>query len=214
MYHPTCHPTSPLTLLPIVDGWLSGARRVPSPNCNPRPSGTAVDLLVIHNISLPPGQFGTGCVEDFFCNRLDCDSHPYFARLRDLQVSAHLLITRTGEVLQFVSLAERAWHAGVSVWEGRSNCNDYSVGVELEGTDTEPYTDSQYAQLSAVFAALQTVCPGLTPARVVGHEQIAPGRKTDPGPAFDWQRLRQMLLSAEAATTAAAQHNADPATGG
>lgn len=180
----------------VVDGWLVGARRRLSPNFNGRPPAALVDLLVIHNISLPPGQFGSGCVEAFFCNQLDHDSHPYFNEIRGMEVSAHLLITREGEVIQFVSCDDRAWHAGQSSFDGRSNCNDFSIGIELEGTDTEPYCDGQYEQLVRVTRCLQAAYPAITADRITGHSDIAPGRKTDPGPAFDWQRLRQMLLSA------------------
>ncbi|HET8710941.1 MAG TPA: 1,6-anhydro-N-acetylmuramyl-L-alanine amidase AmpD [Spongiibacteraceae bacterium] len=164
-----------------------------SPNCNQRPSAAAVDLLVIHNTSLPSGQFGGGHIEALFCNCLDCESDPVFADLLGLEVSAHLLIDRAGAITQFVSLYDRAWHAGVSCFEGRSNCNDFSIGIELEGTDTQPYTDAQYEQLARVTRALCDHFPALSPERIVGHSDIAPSRKTDPGPAFDWVRYRQQL---------------------
>ncbi|RLQ23754.1 1,6-anhydro-N-acetylmuramyl-L-alanine amidase AmpD [Seongchinamella sediminis] len=177
----------------VKDGWLLAARRVPSENCELRPAGCAPDLLVIHNISLPPGQFGGDSIERFFTNCLDWEAHPFFAGIRGLRVSAHLLIRREGELLQFVSFDERAWHAGVSAFDGRDNCNDFSIGIELEGTDQLPYTDAQYQALAAVTAALFETYPQLRPERIVGHCDIAPGRKTDPGPAFDWRRYRQAL---------------------
>ena len=177
----------------IRPGWLDGAAHCPSPNFDARPAGTAIDLLVIHNISLPPGEFGGQQVRDLFCNRLDCTAHPYFARLRELRVSAHLLLERSGVMVQFVSLADRAWHAGQSSFLGRDDCNDFSIGIELEGTDHQAYTDLQYAALVTVTARLRAVCPGISPARIVGHADIAPGRKSDPGPAFDWQRYRNSM---------------------
>lgn len=174
-------------------GWLYPATHCPSPNFNERPPGALVDLLVIHNISLPPGQFGCGYVAALFTNSLDCALHPAFAELRDLQVSAHLLIERDGAVTQFVPFVARAWHAGVSYFQGRDNCNDFSVGIELEGTDLDPYECVQYATLAAVTRALQATYPGITAERIVGHCDIAPTRKTDPGPAFDWRLFRQLL---------------------
>ena len=177
----------------LAAGWLTQARRVRSPNFEPRPAGCEPDLLVIHNISLPPGCYGGDCIEQLFTNCLDWDGHPYFGRIRGLEVSAHLLIRRTGEVLQFVDLLHRAWHAGESCFEGRENCNDFSVGLELEGTDDDPYTDAQYSVLAAVTRILQGRFPAITPNRIVGHSDIAPGRKTDPGPAFDWRRYRASL---------------------
>ncbi|BEV13570.1 1,6-anhydro-N-acetylmuramyl-L-alanine amidase AmpD [Herbaspirillum sp. DW155] len=165
------------------DGWCNHARREPSPNCDDRPEGVATELLVIHNISLPPGQFGGPYIADLFCNRLDFDAHPYFDQLRALRVSAHFLIRRDGEVVQFVPAHRRAWHAGVSSFEGRERCNDFSIGIELEGTDFEPFTEAQYATLVKLSQALVTRY-GL--AAVAGHEHIAPVRKTDPGPFFDW----------------------------
>lgn len=177
----------------IAGGWLDQARRVPSPNFNQRPSGQAIDLLVIHNISLPPGQFGTGCVEDFFCNQLDHSAHPFFEEIKSLQVSAHLLIERSGDVVQFVSFDDRAWHAGQSCFQGREDCNDFSIGIELEGTDDTPYTDEQYLHLAAITRALQKTYPAIALDNIQGHADIAPGRKTDPGPAFDWARYRQAI---------------------
>lgn len=177
----------------IKAGWLAGATHCPSPNCNARPDPADINLLVIHNISLPPGEYGTGCVREFFCNALDCDAHPYFDEIRDLEVSAHLLVERDGSVTQFVSLDERAWHAGASEFCGRNNCNDFSIGIELEGCDTEAYTDAQYKSLAAITGEIMRSYPGITRERIAGHADIAPGRKTDPGTAFDWDRYLGML---------------------
>lgn len=176
------------------DGWCSDAQRIPSPNFDARAADTRIDLLVIHNISLPPAQFGGSYIADLFCNRLDCDAHPYFDQLRALRVSAHFLIRRHGEVLQFVSANDRAWHAGVSTFGGRERCNDFSIGIELEGTDFEPFEAAQYDALAALTQALHARYP-LTD--VAGHEHIAPGRKTDPGPFFDWERYRKSLIRKE-----------------
>ena len=175
----------------LIDGkgWIEGARRVASPNCDERPAGSAIELLVIHAISLPPGEFGGPQIADLFCNRLDCGAHPYFAGLRGLKVSSHFLIRRDGGLVQFVSCAQRAWHAGESSWRGRSRCNDFSLGIELEGTDETPFTDAQYAQLAQLTRALAAAYPV---ADVVGHADVAPGRKTDPGPHFDWPRFRAL----------------------
>ncbi|SED44632.1 1,6-anhydro-N-acetylmuramyl-L-alanine amidase AmpD [Pseudomonas anguilliseptica] len=173
-------------------GWCDGIQHCPSPNFNQRPLGE-VSLLVIHNISLPPGQFGTGKVQAFFQNRLDADEHPYFASIASLQVSAHFFIERDGAVTQFVSCNERAWHAGVSRFAERENCNDFSLGIELEGTDDLPFTAAQYAALIGLARQLQAAYPAITLERICGHSDIAPGRKTDPGPAFDWQRVRMAL---------------------
>jgi AmpD protein len=150
-------------------------------------------LLVIHNISLPPGCFGSGDIEALFCNALDCSSDPFYAELEGLEVSAHFLIDRDGELSQFVSVYERAWHAGVSSWAGRENCNDFSIGIELEGTDTLAFTGAQYLALSRLIRELWQVFPTLSRGGIVGHSDIAPGRKTDPGPAFEWVRLRRLL---------------------
>ncbi|MCG4452024.1 1,6-anhydro-N-acetylmuramyl-L-alanine amidase AmpD [Pseudomonas sp. MMS21-TM103] len=179
--------------LDFRSGWCQGVRHCPSPNFNERPQGE-VSLLVIHNISLPPGQFGTGKVQEFFQNRLIVDEHPYFAEIATLRVSAHFLIERDGAITQFVSCNERAWHAGQSCFAGRENCNDYSLGIELEGTDEQPFTDAQYAALVGLTAELQRVYPALNLERICGHSDIAPTRKTDPGPAFDWPRLRAALM--------------------
>ena len=173
-----------------ADGWCAAAQAVRSPNFDVRPQDAVVDLLVIHNISLPPGQFGGPAIPALFTNSLDCDAHPYFDQLRALRVSAHFLIRRDGGLMQFVSAGDRAWHAGASSFGGRPRCNDFSIGVELEGTDTDPFTDRQYATLAELTCALQARYP-LTD--VVGHEHIAPGRKTDPGPCFDWGRYRRLL---------------------
>ena len=177
----------------VEDGWLLAARRVPTDNCELRPAGCSPDLLVIHNISLPPGQFTGDCIERFFTNCLDWEAHPFFDEIRGLRVSAHLLIRRDGELVQFVRFDDRAWHAGVSEFAGRDNCNDFSIGIELEGTDQLPYTDAQYTALAAVTGALFRAYPGMGPERIAGHCEIAPGRKTDPGPAFDWQRYRRAI---------------------
>lgn len=177
----------------IVDGWLNIAHKVPSPNFNQRPDNVPVSLLVIHNISLPPGEFGGGYVQQFFQNRLDASKHPYFVSIADLQVSAHLFIERDGKVTQFVAFDQRAWHAGVSSFDGVANCNDYSIGIELEGTDKHAYTDEQYVVLVKVTRQLLLTYPTLTPERITGHENIAPGRKTDPGPMFDWSRFSASL---------------------
>lgn len=170
------------------DGWLDGVRRVASPNFGPRPKGVDVSLVVIHNISLPPGEFGGPWIEDFFLNRLDANAHPYFSSIAGMQVSSQFLIRRDGEVVQFVSTADRAWHAGTSCWQGRDNCNDFSIGVELEGTDEVPFAPAQYASLWRLLEALRAAHPI---AAIAGHSDIAPGRKTDPGPCFDWGTLRR-----------------------
>ncbi|GAB6042734.1 1,6-anhydro-N-acetylmuramyl-L-alanine amidase AmpD [Endothiovibrio diazotrophicus] len=170
------------------DGWLQGARRVASPNCDERPAGERVSLLVIHNISLPPGEFGGPYIDRLFTNTLDPEDHPFFAEIHALRVSSHLLIRRDGELVQYVPLAARAWHAGTSSFHGRERCNDYSIGIELEGGDEVPYRDAQYARLAEVTAAIRAAYPAITAERITGHADIAPGRKTDPGPAFDWHR--------------------------
>ena len=180
-------------------GWCDGVRHCPSPNCNARPLGE-ISLLVIHNISLPPGQFGTGRVQQFFQNCLPADEHPYFAGIAQLTVSAHFLIERDGGVTQFVSCAERAWHAGVSSFAGRENCNDFSIGIELEGTDDLPFTDAQYQALVELTRQLLRAYPQMSVERICGHSDIAPGRKTDPGPCFDWPRLRAGLQCEESGT--------------
>jgi len=177
----------------LKNDWIVQARVVPSPNFGPRPPGVQPDLLVVHNISLPPGQFEGNCVERFFTNCLDWREHEYFAEIEGMEVSAHLLIRRDGELVQFVSLADRAWHAGESCFEGRDNCNDYSVGIELEGTDDQPYTDAQYEVLFGVSKLLLDQYTGISLDAIVGHSDISPGRKTDPGEFFDWSRFRKAL---------------------
>ena len=171
-----------------ADGWLEQARRCPSPNCNQRPD-TPVSLIVIHNISLPPRQFGGPYIEQLFTNSLNPADHPYFVGIADLQVSAHLLIRRDGEVIQFVPFGLRAWHAGKSSYQGRDNCNDFSIGIELEGADDIPYEEVQYRQLACIVEILQQSYPAIE-QHITGHADIAPGRKTDPGQAFDWSKLR------------------------
>lgn len=178
----------------INDGVLVGVNYVESPNQSDRSDGQTIDLLIIHNISLPPGQYGTGCVDQLFCNSLDSSKHPFFAEISELRVSAHLLIDRLGNVTQFVPLCKKAWHAGDSAFEGKPNCNDYSVGIELEGTDFEPFTEEQYQSLLCVTKLLLQEYPCLNQDRIVGHSDVAPGRKTDPGPYFDWPRFRKTLL--------------------
>lgn len=168
------------------DGWLECARRCESPNFGPRPEGATVDLVLIHSISLPPGQYGGEAIERLFTNRLDWDAHPYYEQIRGLQVSAHFVVRRDGELLQFVSCDARAWHAGPSTWRGRANCNDYSIGIELEGLEGERFEAAQYEALATLIADLAERYPI---ADVAGHEHVAPGRKFDPGTGFDWPRL-------------------------
>ncbi|HZW25835.1 MAG TPA: 1,6-anhydro-N-acetylmuramyl-L-alanine amidase AmpD [Gallionella sp.] len=165
-------------------GLLVGGEYIPSPNCDPRPAG-GIDLLVIHNISLPPGQFGGDGVRRLFTNTLDAGVHPYYQTIAGLRVSAHFFIRRDGHVVQFVSCLDRAWHAGLSCWQGRERCNDFSIGIELEGTDELPFTDAQYLALCELTGALRTAYPV---RGIAGHSDIAPQRKTDPGPCFDWMR--------------------------
>lgn len=173
--------------------WLEGVERRASPNFDDRPDQSAIDLLVIHAISLPPGHFGGPHIDALFTNCLDPSGHPYFESVCALRVSAHVLIRRLGEVIQYVPFQRRAWHAGESSFEGRCQCNDFSIGIELEGTEETPYEPIQYAQLARISRLLMSAYPGITPARIVGHCDIAPGRKVDPGPAFNWQRLRELL---------------------
>ncbi|MCS6810951.1 MAG: 1,6-anhydro-N-acetylmuramyl-L-alanine amidase AmpD [Tepidimonas sp.] len=170
--------------------WLPGARLVPSPNHGPRPAGVAPWLVVLHSISLPPGDYGGPWIEQLFTNTLDCDAHPYFQGLRGLEVSSHFLIRRDGQWVQFVALERRAWHAGRSCWQGHANCNDFSVGIELEGLEGELFSEEQYAALAGLLAALREHLPALR--AVAGHEHVAPQRKRDPGPGFDWARLIQL----------------------
>ena len=172
------------------DGWLVGTRRCPSPNFGARPVGSEVNLALVHSISLPPGQYGGDAIERLFTNRLEWDAHPYFAQIRGMEVSAHFLIRRGGGLIQFVSCDERAWHAGVSEWRGRTQCNDFSVGIELEGLEGSRFEARQYAALAKLLRALQARYPI---EAVAGHEHVAPGRKRDPGPGFDWHLLATRL---------------------
>ena len=176
-----------------ASGLLEGVRFVESPNQDARPADCDIDLVVLHNISLPPGEYGTGWVERLFCNDIPAGVHPYLDEVRDLRVSAHLLIDREGGITQFVPFHRRAWHAGVSCHQGRERCNDFSIGIELEGSDEVPYEAVQYERLVGVLQALFAAYPRLGPDRITGHEHIAPGRKTDPGPAFDWALLAARL---------------------
>jgi len=182
------HPAQSLILDPVT-GWLSGAQHLPSGNHNARPNAE-ISLLVIHNISLPPGEFATGMVEALFTNQLPVAAHPYFAGIAHLKVSAHFFIQRTGAITQFVSCLDRAWHAGLSEFEGRDNCNDFSLGIELEGVDDQAYSDAQYQSLNLLVNELIQHYPMITAQRICGHSDIAPERKTDPGPAFIWQYLQ------------------------
>jgi AmpD protein len=174
-------------------GWYSLARRVPSPHFDARPNEGDVSLLVVHNISLPPGQFGGGYIEDFFLGKLDAAIHPFFQVIKDMRVSAHCLIRRDGEVVQFVPFHARAWHAGISSFAGRSRCNDYSIGIELEGTDYVAYTEAQYQSLQRLTLSLLARYPEMTRERITGHQYIAPLRKSDPGLVFDWRRFKNSL---------------------
>jgi AmpD protein len=167
-------------------GWLSGVRHIPSPNCDERPPGESIRLVVIHAISLPPGQFGGSGIIALFTNRLDPEAHPYFREIQGMRVSAHFLVRRDGELIQFVSCTQRAWHAGVSSWMGRDRCNDFSIGIELEGCDEFAFEDAQYEALNRLLAELRRCFPI---EALAGHSDIAPGRKTDPGPHFGWHRL-------------------------
>lgn len=167
-----------------AQGLLVGCEYIPSPNCDDRPAG-AIDLLVIHNISLPPGEFGGDGVQRLFTNTLDAAAHPYYSTIAELKVSAHFFVRRDGRLIQFVPCLKRAWHAGESCWQSKSRCNDFSVGIELEGSDTVPFTDAQYAALNRLSKALRAAYPAVC---IAGHSDIAPQRKTDPGPHFDWVR--------------------------
>ncbi len=186
-------------LVDLASDLMLGAAHVASPNCDARPPGVAADLIVVHGISLPPGEFGGPWIDHLFTNTLPADAHAYFAEIADLRVSAHLAIRRTGAVTQYVRFTERAWHAGQSSFEGRPACNDFSVGIELEGTDSIAYEAAQYHALAEVIAALCGAYPGLSQNRVVGHSDIAPGRKTDPGPGFDWPHALRLIAAACAA---------------
>lgn len=166
----------------------------PSPHHDDRPAGAPIDMIVVHGISLPPGQFGTSAVADFFAGKLEISQHPYFATINHLRVSSHLFIRRTGEIIQFVPFHKRAWHAGESFYQGKSHCNDFSIGIELEGTDEVPYESAQYQQLCVVIDSLRCAYPAITHDRIVGHSDIAPGRKTDPGPIFDWNYIKRNVV--------------------
>jgi AmpD protein len=181
-------PAQPVQL--TADGWVDVARRVPSVNADDRPDGCPISLIVLHNISLPPGEFGGPDIEALFTNLLDLSRHPFYAELEGLRVSSHLLVRRDGEIIQFVPLHQRAWHAGVSRWKERERCNDFSIGIELEGTDSTPYTDTQYERAARLAQLLSARFPI---EDIVGHSDIAPERKSDPGPAFDWARFRALL---------------------
>ena len=180
----------------LESGLMCNARHVASPNYDARPDGVEPELIVVHGISLPPGEFGGPWIEQLFMNTLPLDRHPYFAEIGELRVSSHLLVARDGRVTQFVKFTDRAWHAGQSSYQGRSACNDFSIGVELEGVDTLAYEQAQYDALAEVVAALCDAYPRLSPERLVGHSDISPGRKTDPGPAFDWERARRCIGAA------------------
>jgi AmpD protein len=173
-------------------GWLAGARRVASPNCDERPPGVAVTLVVLHSISLPPGEYGGDAIERLFCNRLDPAAHPYFREIAPLRVSSHFLVRRDGALVQFVPVARRAWHAGASSWRGRARCNDFSVGIELEGTDDSAFEPAQYERVRDLVHTLRAVLPLRD---LAAHSDVAPGRKTDPGAHFDWARLLASLAS-------------------
>jgi AmpD protein len=173
--------------------WLDAVKHTPSPNFDARPTDCSIDLLVIHNISLPPGVFEGDDVEAFFLNQLHHSKHPFFEEIRELKVSSHLFIRRDGSAQQFVDLDNRAWHAGQSTWQGKERCNDFSIGIELEGTDDQTFTDAQYTTLIQLTLQIQQQYPDITNDRIVGHSDIAPDRKTDPGPYFDWSRYRQGL---------------------
>ncbi len=180
----------------VQDGILHGATQIASPNFNERPVNTEIQLIVIHNISLPPSQFGGGYIQQFFQNQLDWSIHPYFQTIKGMQVSAHLLILRTGEVIQFVNFNDRSWHAGRSSYLAQKECNDYSIGIELEGSDDLPFEKEQYQSLVEVVQTLQQAYPKIQ-NHIAGHSDIAPKRKTDPGPFFDWQLFRFQLSKAK-----------------
>ena len=174
-------------------GWISGLRHCPSPNHDDRPDNSGIELLVIHGISLPPGQYGGDYIDQLFTNSLQADEHPYFKEICDLRVSSHLMIRRSGVITQYVPLNKRAWHAGESEFKGRSCCNDYSIGIELEGCDDESYEDAQYASLKQLTEIIMKHWPIIIQDHIVRHSDIAPGRKTDPGTAFDWQRYQGLI---------------------
>jgi AmpD protein len=190
--------TAPLKI-DAATGLLAGARQVLSPHCDARPAGMKPDLLVVHGISLPPGEFGGPWIDRLFTGTLSPDAHPFFRDLAGARLSAHALIRRDGAIVQYVPFGERAWHAGISQYRGRAQCNDFSIGVELEGTDDTPYTEAQYQQLAALAAALLATYASLSAEHIAGHSDIAPGRKEDPWPTFDWPRFRTLLRARLAA---------------
>jgi len=177
----------------ISAGLFTQSKKIISPNYNKRPDNTTIDAIIIHSISLPPGCYKGNDIDDFFINQLDCDKHPFYDEICDLKVSAHLLIRRSGELVQYVNLLDRAWHAGQSSLAEQENCNDFSIGIELEGTDTSYFTDEQYYTLADVVNNLMAYFPQISTERIVGHSDIAPGRKTDPGTGFEWRRWQTML---------------------
>ena len=177
----------------IDEHWLREADHILSPNFDERPIADDISLIVVHCISLPPGEFGNNCINDLFCNRLDPEGHSYFKEIYQLKVSSHLLISRTGDIVQYVPFDKRAWHAGLSKYEGRERCNDFSIGIELEGTEYTPYTEAQYRQLGIITNLLLTAYPKLARERITGHSDIAPGRKIDPGESFDWKKFYSLL---------------------
>lgn len=174
-------------------GLLEQARQHPSPNFDQRPKGIAVDLIVVHNISLPPGEFGGPWIDALFTNQLDPQAHPFFEQIYKMRVSSHVLIRRNGEIVQYVPFHQRAWHAGVSIYQGRERCNDFSIGIEMEGSDDEAFETRQYQQLAKLVRCLLQTYPGLSAEHITGHSDIAPGRKSDPGPFFDWDFFHQSL---------------------
>jgi AmpD protein len=183
-----------MTNLGIDDaGWLQSVEVLQSPNFDSRPDNTQIKLVVVHGISLPPGEYGGGHIQQFFCNNLNPELHPYFESICSMAVSAHCLIERDGNIIQFVSFQDRAWHAGESEWRGEPTCNNFSVGIELEGCDDQPYCDAQYLSLASLVAALRRAYPQISDDAITGHSDIAPVRKTDPGPAFDWAELSEYL---------------------
>jgi AmpD protein len=182
-----------MTTIEKSTGILQGARYIPSPNFNARPEHEEISLLVIHNISLPPGEFSGDFVQAFFLNKLDTSQHPYFEQIAGLKVSSHLYIRRSGELWQFVPLHKRAWHSGESSYLNKSNCNDYSIGIELEGNDTHAYTEEQYLKLAGITSTILKLYPAITLERIVGHSDIAPLRKTDPGPSFEWDHYKKLV---------------------
>lgn len=193
MEPPATIPTWTIT----ASGWLQPCRRMPSINWDERPAGIDIDLLVIHSISLPPGEFGSGHVDDLFCNCLDPEGHPYFREITDLRVSAHVFVDRRGRPTQYVPFGKRAWHAGVSEYQGRESCNDFSIGIEFEGAENVAYEDAQYRTVAGIAVALRGRYSSLKNGAMVGHSDIAPGRKTDPGDSFDWNRLMNEIAAAE-----------------